>query len=585
MAQKINHLEMIDVLLGHADPVQEKRVQDAVARDGRLALEYERWERVLPALKTHTVEIEGSAARVQSAVMEEISQGLTDRSVDADWFPQNPEQKFFRDLLLLGQGFPRMRPIVLAAASVAVLAIVVLTVISIRGGAREFGFVETVQGNVEWFDPTGERHEAEEGKRIPVHARIATGSESRIALRLQDETLMTFAEETEATWAEPAMVKQQIGKATYRTKHVAAPGTSENKVLFSVVTPHGLIEDLGTEFSVEVRKENVSVVEVESGTVQIRPRDGASGQAVAGERALMNARRLVVEKPLSAMEKVPAKVEEKTMETVDITFVPKRVPLGADDDYYDFILPEAKSDGREAYVLEGEVKIPGQESEAVKHFYSLIDTDLDQDFSDAGGALGAWSVEINGGKPRMQSIAPPASPSVYAGYKWKLESEGAEAFRLTGAKSDRSQRTPLRPGDLMPTIEVSTIDGQKMQLGAPGDGFLLIYTWTTWFSACQRDVPFAFEGLYPRFKDRGLKMVGVAVEPHLDSVINYLQSNSMQFPQVYNGPDITEGVTGQLGIHQAPLAVLVDAQGRVVSVGKSSSEIWSFLDAHLPKNP
>ena len=55
------------------------------------------------------------------------------------------------------------------------------------------------------------------------------------------------------------------------------------------------------------------------------------------------------------------------------------------------------------------------------------------------------------------------------------------------------------------------------------------------------------------------------------------------YPQIFNGPDTTQGIAAELGLVNWPAATLVDAAGVVVKTGESAAEIWSFLDANLPK--
>ena len=84
-------------------------------------------------------------------------------------------------------------------------------------------------------------------------------------------------------------------------------------------------------------------------------------------------------------------------------------------------------------------------------------------------------------------------------------------------------------------------DWRDLELVPPNGGYLVIYVWSTWFSACQRDVPFDFNDLYPRFKDRGLRMVGLSMDYRKQDLLNYIAANQVPYPQVYNGSDLTEG--------------------------------------------
>ena len=77
-------------------------------------------------------------------------------------------------------------------------------------------------------------------------------------------------------------------------------------------------------------------------------------------------------------------------------------------------------------------------------------------------------------------------------------------------------------------------------------------------------------------------MVGISTDYRKVDLLNYLKSHDIQFLQYYHGPNLYKGVTAELGIDRAPLAILVDSTGTIVSIGKSAEELWSFLEENLP---
>ena len=170
------------------------------------------------------------------------------------------------------------------------------------------------------------------------------------------------------------------------------------------------------------------------------------------------------------------------------------------------------------------------------------------------------------------------------GYKWTLSRELSGGYALTGRRvNEMDPKNVVQAGKSWTVREATSVDGRTIKLGAPTKGYLLIYVWSTWYSACQRDVPYDFNDLYPRFKDRGLSMIGISTDYRRDDLAQYVRAHDIQFPQIYNGPDLSEGIATDIGVDRSPLAILVDAGGAVVSVGKSADELRSFLDARLPK--
>ena len=236
--------------------------------------------------------------------------------------------------------------------------------------------------------------------------------------------------------------------------------------------------------------------------------------------------------------------------------------------------------------LDGVVTLPQAENSplAGQHRFLLLDTDADGDLADEDGALGVWvSNSAGGGGDRIQNAAPLGQPSSFMGYRWRLARKLSGEYALMGQKLPASAKLALRVGDTLPRVKAETVAGQSIEVAPPGKGYLLLYAWSTWYSACNRDVPFDINDLYPKFKDRGLQMVGVSMDYRKEDLERYLDENKIAYPQIFNGPDATQGIAAELGLVSWPAATLVDAAGVVVKTGESAAEIWSFLDANLPK--
>lgn len=237
--------------------------------------------------------------------------------------------------------------------------------------------------------------------------------------------------------------------------------------------------------------------------------------------------------------------------------------------------------------LSGEVEVPLSQSAPPRprSVYMLLDTNSDGSYVDNDGSLAIWAqADPATGVPALLNATTPTKPAAYMGYRWTLSRELSGEYTLTGGRVKAMDRAnAAQPGKPWPARDVTTIDGRTIRLAAPAKGYLLVYVWSSWYSACQRDVPYDFNDLYPKFKDRGLAMVGISTDYRSEDLNEYVRSHSMEFPQIYNGPDLSEGIAAELGVERSPLAVLVDPGGVVVSVGKSADELWTFLDARLPK--
>ena len=220
---------------------------------------------------------------------------------------------------------------------------------------------------------------------------------------------------------------------------------------------------------------------------------------------------------------------------------------------------------------------------AALHEFLLLDNNSDGDYNSSGSALAVWWCAFPNVKPVVTAMGPVESSTTYNGYKWRIVRNKAGALELQGKALRSLMQNQLKVGDPLPTMTAQTIAGQPITLASPRGGFLLIYVWSSWFGALQRDIPYEFNGLYPKFKDRGLQMIGISVDSRKEDAMGYVKRNGVGYPQIYNGPDLTQGITAQLGIFTSPIAILVDPTGKVVKSGDSAEALWTFLDEKLPR--
>jgi len=704
--------EIIDVLLGGADPAIEERVRRAVLSDLATASRYAQWGETLSAIRAQSAPAKTVGERVRQGVAARLPQErcamAENPSAAADPLVRI-EEGFGAAVLcaLLGPPVDRRRRWLVASTLLTASAVVAAGIlILIRQSQLQRDVrVEAASGDVVWSSdvPGAPRRSLQRGDRFPLPARVQTAETGEARLRLPDRTFLVANSGAELRLRNSRLVRQLAGVAMYSV------GQPHAQARFTVFVPQGAVVDLGTEFEVRVSDALHSVVRVATGRVRVDPLQGESVRVSAGERAIMNPTRAVVEAVANPAGPVPAPTPRrvgrtapaKPRDVVRLPYNPRREILSPSSNLAGFIRPRAvtltrasaaslalkktppfasesplagsfqtRAEGRpvdvsvvcdrklngkwKVYVdananndltddpayAEGEdfflgkpfrVTLPGRDNVAwlswpirvdlkanppqalpvedrldlynPLYFQSevkmpeapsgpaaprlkflLFDGDSNGEYADGEGGLGVWVAEESGAPvPRVLAVAPFGGSTLVAGYKWRISRDITGAYVLNGQKVSVAPRKKLRVGELLPRLRVSSVTGESIDLAPPPKGYLLLYVWSTWFSACQRDVPFDFNDLYPRFKNRGFAMVGLSVDYRKQDLLNYMVANQVGYPQVFNGPDLTEGLAGQLGIDQAPVAILVDPAGRVLSIGKGADEIWSFLDSHLPE--
>ncbi len=99
--------------------------------------------------------------------------------------------------------------------------------------------------------------------------------------------------------------------------------------------------------------------------------------------------------------------------------------------------------------------------------------------------------------------------------------------------------------------------------GTGGDGAVsVLYFWATWCPNCKKEVEF-INGLWSRYKDRGLRLVGVTKNTRGqtdETVEKYIQTNGFSFPIAIDAGGKTSLA---MGVGSVPTAVVIDRSGRI----------------------
>lgn len=113
----------------------------------------------------------------------------------------------------------------------------------------------------------------------------------------------------------------------------------------------------------------------------------------------------------------------------------------------------------------------------------------------------------------------------------------------------------------VPDVTVTTMDGQTLDLDAQQGSVLLINFWATWCAPCLQEIPDLIE-LQDRFGDRGLTIVGVALDQEGASVVQpFMERHNINYPVVV---DTTRTLESQFGpIHALPTTVVVNPEGLI----------------------
>ena len=147
------------------------------------------------------------------------------------------------------------------------------------------------------------------------------------------------------------------------------------------------------------------------------------------------------------------------------------------------------------------------------------------------------------------------------------------ALVLAGFAADASAQTRqnVKPIEKpLPNLTLNTIDGKKWSLYENRGRVVLINFWATWCAPCRTETPMLIN-LGKEYKDRGLKLVGIALDTGGTNLIKkFIADYKIDYPILLPVPG-----SALSRIDPVPTTLLIDAEGRLAKkyVGELPEDI------------
>jgi thiol-disulfide isomerase/thioredoxin len=130
----------------------------------------------------------------------------------------------------------------------------------------------------------------------------------------------------------------------------------------------------------------------------------------------------------------------------------------------------------------------------------------------------------------------------------------------------------------------TTFDGDEFNISELKGKVVLVDFWATWCAPCVAELPHVQE-LYEQHHKDGFEVVGISLDESDTKLADFLHERQVPWITLFEPDPEKRGfntpVVNHYGINELPTAILVDREGKVVSVHAFDEGLAELLEKHL----